>query len=111
MSGNTFNYTNTGTMTIHWTFEKDGKSTVVTTSNYNALDYSNSYTQCSAIYAPGSDSSNETATWDFASNKEDLEITYSDGSKETWNIIELRSNEMKLKMTDGTDIYEVTLEQ
>jgi hypothetical protein len=44
-------------------------------------------------------------------DKEDIKFTYSDGSTETWNIIELREKEMKLKLNDGTDIIEATFEK
>ena len=111
LSGDMFNYTMTGTVSIDWTFEKDGKSTVHILSDYTTLDFQNSFTQCTPIYINSSDENTEEVTWDFSSNKEDIEITYTDGSKETWHIIELREKEMKLTMDDGTDKYAGTLEK
>lgn len=111
-SGNQFSYNITGTMDIKWTFEKDGKSTVVVNSDYNTLDFENSMLNCTAIYVDDTYDSTENTTWDFSSDKKNIEITYDDGSKETWEIIELREKEMKLKMTDSdNDNYQITLEK
>ena len=110
-SGSSFTYTNTGNIQIDWTFSKDGGSTSVANTASHALDYVSSDAQCSAVYTDSNDSTSDTSTWEFASDKEDLKFTYSDGTSETWNIIELRENEMKLKLIDGTDIIEVTLEK
>ncbi len=110
-SGSSFNYTNTGNIKIEWTFKKDGSSASVVNTASHVLDYFSSDAQCAAIYNDSNDSTSDTSTWEFASDKEDLKFTYSDGTSETWNIIELRENEMKLKLIDGTDIIEVTLEK
>ena len=110
-SGSSFNYTNTGNIKIEWTFKKDGSSASVVNTASHVLDYFSSDAQCAAIYNDSNDSTSDTLTWEFASDKEDLKFTYSDGTSETWNIIELRENEMKLKLIDGTDIIEVTLEK
>ena len=109
--GSSFNYTNTMNINIDWTFSEDGNSTNVINTVSHVLDYFSSDAQCAAIYNDSNDSTSDTSTWEFASDKEDLKFTYSDGTSETWNIIELRENEMKLKLIDGTDIIEVTLEK
>lgn len=110
-SGGQFSYDITGTMDIQWTFEKDGKSTIVINSDYNTLDFENSMLNCSAIYMDATNDNTENTTWDFSSDKKNIEITYDDGSKESWEIIELREKEMKLKMNDGVDDYQITLEK
>ena len=110
-SGSSFTYTNTGNIQTDWTFSKDGSSTIVVNTASHVIDYVSSDAQCTAVYTDSNDSTSDTSTWEFASDKEDLKFTYSDGTSETWNIIELRENEMKLKLIDGTDIIEVTLEK
>ncbi len=110
MSGSSFNYTITGSISINWSFEDDGNSTLSSNSTYNTLDFFNSYEQCTPIYETQTDSGTETYKWDFSSNKEDIVITYSDGTTEDWHIIELREKQMKLTMNDGTDDYAITLE-
>lgn len=110
-SGGQFSYNITGTMDIQWTFEKDGKSTIVINSDYNTLDFENSMLNCSAIYTDTTMMNKENSQWDFSSDKKNIEITYDDGSKESWEIIELREKEMKLKMNDGVDDYQITLEK
>ena len=110
-SGSSFTYTNTGNIQTDWTFSNDGSSTIVVNTASHVIDYVSSDAQCTAVYTDSNDSTSDTSTWEFASDKEDLKFTYSDGTSETWNIIELRENEMKLKLIDGTDIIEVTLEK
>jgi hypothetical protein len=80
-------------------------------SDYNTLDFENSMLNCTAIYMDDAYSNTENTTWEFSSDKKNIEITYDDGSKENWEIIELREEEMKLKMTDGVDDYQITLEK
>ena len=110
-SGSSFTYTNTGNIQTDWTFSNDGSSTIVVNTASHVIDYVSSDAQCTAVYTDSNDSTSDTSTWEFASDKEDLKFTYSDGTSETWNIIELRENEMKLKLIDGTDIIEVTFEK
>ena len=110
-SGNTFNYTNTGTLSLDWNFEKEGNSILVTNSTSHALDYIASDNQCSPVYLDSTDPSSETFTWEFSSNHDNLNLTYADGSTESWRIVELREKEMKLKLDDGVDYIEVTLKK
>jgi hypothetical protein len=110
-SGNSFNFTNTGTFSLDWNFEKEGNSSIVTNTAIHELDFFASDAQCSPVYLDSNDPSSETFTWEFSSNDENIDITYSDGSIESWRIIELRETEMKLKLDDGVDYIEVTLEK
>jgi hypothetical protein len=110
-SGSSFNFTNTATYSLDWNFEKEGNSSIVTNTAIHELDFIASDAQCSPIYLNSNDPSSETFTWEFSSNDENIDITYSDGSIESWRIIELRETEMKLKLDDGVDYIEVTLEK
>ncbi len=112
MSGSTFDYTITTTINdYNVTFDKDGGCNFASNINFTSLDFNTSYINCSPSYTNNTQSYTDTGKWEFASDKEDIKITYSDGSVENWKIIELREKEMKLEMTTGSTVDKMTLEK
>ena len=75
-------------LTITFTFEKDG-----------------SY----SILFPGDDA--ETGTWDWASDKENIILTDTDGDTEEFQIIKLKNKELKLKDANDTNAWTYEFEQ
>jgi hypothetical protein len=56
-------------------------------------------------------SSSDTGTWAFSSDKESVTISYTDNSSaDTYKILKLKSKELWLEETSGTDKFEVHYE-
>jgi hypothetical protein len=70
------------------------------------------YENCFPYYTNVNETSSDKGSWEFDSDKENINMTYDNGSyKETWEIIELREKQMKLEMIEEGDKYEMTLEK
>jgi hypothetical protein len=92
-----------------WTIRKNGDWNTIMKSTQTELDYVNSYDNCQALYNTYTSTESDNGTWEFDSKKENVIFTYSDNSKETWHIIELKEKEVKLELQDGTDHILFTL--
>ncbi len=105
-------YTINQTNTFSLSFERSGDWKSEFTSIGQELDWMATYDNCFPYYANVNETESDKGTWEFDSDKENIIMTYDNGSyKETWEIIELREKQMKLEMIDAGDKYEMTLEK
>lgn len=109
LSGESFPFNYSSSSTFHLSFNKDGSASSQSEYNYNSIDYSASYDVCQPIYLSGTDNDESNFSWEFDNNKEEIKLTYSDGSTENWKILELRESQIKFRFDDGQTAYEMTL--
>lgn len=109
LTGESFPFNYSSSSTFHLSFNKDGSASSQSEYNYNSIDYSASYDACQPIYLSGTDNDESDFTWEFDNNKEEIKLTYSDGSTENWKILELRESQIKFRFDNGQTAYEITL--
>jgi len=93
-----------------WTIEKITDNGIDVTQAYLALvpGYSMEMKKDNTYIITVTGSSNaETGTWDFDSKKENLITTPSNGTAQTAKITRLKSSELWLTETDGSDVTEI----
>lgn len=98
-----------GTMQMKLTFEKDGDFEFVTEYSWTEPDFLATYYNCVLKYITEKETETYGGEWDFSSDKEKLILSYKDGYTETWDIVELKNNEIKLKSIEDGVRYELTL--
>jgi hypothetical protein len=112
LSGDIMDYNTTSTINdYNITFDKDGGMQSKVDVSVSMLDFNSSYINCTPVYITNSGSESYSGKWEFASDKEEIKITYSDGTTENWKIIELREKEMKLELDYGNSVDKMTLEK
>ena len=105
-------YTVNQTNTLSMSFDKGGDWQSEYTTIGQELDWMASYDNCFPYYTNVNTTEAEKGTWEFDSDKENIIMTYDNGSyRITWEIIELRENQMKLEAIDAGEKYEMTLEK
>lgn len=90
-----------------WEFTED-KLNISTVWTYLYVDEFRTRDECKLFYLPEfQQTNNSSATWEFDDKKENVIITNSSGAK-SYEIIELREKEMKLKLTEKGDVTTYT---
>lgn len=90
-----------------WEFTKD-KINISTVWVYKDIDEAYSRKECEVFYlAEYKRTSSSSDTWEFDNKKENVIITDFSGEK-SYEIIELKEKEMKLKLTEKGDITTYT---
>jgi hypothetical protein len=112
IDGFTVSYTSNTNVNYSISFERNGDWDSEISSVGQQLDWLASYENCFPFYTNVNDSETDKGSWEFDSDKEDLVMTSDiNNYKQTWEIIELRENQMKLEMLDAGDKYQMTLKK
>jgi len=83
-----------------WSFKRDGTVKCSTWSSSTQPDASYMYLNCQAVYSTTSQNGIVEGTWEFSGKKEDLTLLgVVHPYDNIWEIIELREDKMKLKIT------------
>jgi hypothetical protein len=100
-TGDPVNYSESITYTYTFDLTKEGDITLTVVVSGKMLDYISSYSDCDDVYETVSESEVLIGSWEFASDKEKLQIII-DGDIQLLDIKELREKSMKLEgIIDG----------
>ena len=108
--GNVY-YTDGYTTTrLIWNFKENGDITSEDIWIDKSLDYDLSYSLCDDYYTTTNYTDLDKGTWEFTSNKDQMEIKFfSNPTTMTFDIKELREKEMKLEGVVDGEIFKITL--
>ncbi len=108
--GNVY-YTDGYTTTrLIWNFKENGDITSEDIWIDKSLDYDLSYSLCDDYYTTTNYTDLDKGTWEFTSNKDQMEIKFfSNPTTMTFDIKELREKEMKLEGIVDGEIFKITL--
>lgn len=71
--------------TITWDLQKDGTAVIT--------------------WSSGGASLSDTGSWDFGNDKADLVMTDSNGAVETYEIVQLKNKDLKVRQTEGSNVF------
>ena len=98
------------TTRLTWNFKENGDISSEDIWVDKSPDYDLSYTLCNDYYTTTNYTDLDKGTWQFTSNKEQLEIKFfSNPTTMTFDIKELREKEMKLEGVVDGEIVRITL--
>jgi hypothetical protein len=87
-----------------WIFNKNNWNFIMNRSN-ELIDLATTDNTCIASYESVVDEYSEDGKWEFNSNKEKIEMTFSSNElAHSMKIIELKEKKMKLEMYDRSDL-------
>ena len=94
-----------------WNFKENGDITEEYMSSYKSLDFDLSYDLCDDYYTTENTTTLDKGTWQFSSNKEEMEIKFVSNPNVIWTfeLKELREKEMKLEGIIDGEIVKITL--
>ena len=93
-----------------WNFKENGDIMEEYISSNKTLDFDLSYSLCEDYYTTENTTTLDKGTWQFTSNKDQMEIKFfSNPITMTFDIKELREKEMKLEGIVDGEIFKITL--